>query len=173
VPAIVTAVVAIAVAAGTFFFTSGGSDAGTGGDKLARARSANPQFAGKSVTAFNFGNSTMSVVLNPSDQAKFLQNIGFVYSPKYKAVGDEKSPRALSASSYSTDIDSEVVIVLRTDSEAGNGGLRGLPSGILSSSAKIVVIDDPSTVQAFQVWTGQSTDTLVDKMVPTVAKVVK
>ncbi|WP_227998583.1 serine/threonine-protein kinase [Nocardia australiensis] len=174
VPAIVAVVVAIAVAAGTVFFTNNGSGGGGGGsDKLAQVRNANPQFSGKTVTAFNFGNSTLSAVLNPSEQAKFLQNIGFVYNPKYKAVGDEKSPRTLSPTSYSTDNDTEVIIVLRTDSEAGNGGLRGLPSSILNSSAKVVVVDDPSTIQAFQVWTGQSNDTLADKMVPVIAKVVK
>ncbi|MEV4236813.1 serine/threonine-protein kinase [Nocardia sp. NPDC050408] len=173
VPAALAVVVIAAVAAGTFFLTNGKSDSGGGGDKVAEARNANPQFSGKTVTAFNFGNSTLSVVLNPSDQSKFLQNLGFAYSTKYKAVGDEKSPRALSAASYSADVDSEVVIVLRTDSQAGNGGLRGLPGSILSSNAKIVVVDDPSTVQAFQVWTAQSQDTLADKMVPTIAKVVK
>ncbi|MEV5837407.1 serine/threonine-protein kinase [Nocardia sp. NPDC052112] len=173
IPAALAVVVIAAVAAGTFFLTNGGSDPGGSGDKVAEARNANPQFSGKTVTAFNFGNSTLSVVLNPSEQSKFLQNLGFVYSTKYKAVGDEKSPRSLSAASYSADIDSEVVIVLRTDSQAGNGGLRGLPGGILSSNAKIVVVDDASTVQAFQVWTGQSPDTLVDKMVPSIAKVVK
>ncbi|WP_433195438.1 serine/threonine-protein kinase [Nocardia sp. CA-107356] len=173
VPGALVVVVVAAIAAGTFFLTNGGSDTGGSGDKVAEARNANPQFAGKTITAFNFGNSTLSAVLNPSEQSKFLQNLGFVYSPKYKAVGDEKSPRALSAAGYTTDVDSEVVIVLRTDSQAGNGGLRGLPGGILSSNAKVVVVDDPSTVQAFQVWTGQSQDTLADKMVPTIAKVVK
>ncbi|MEV6431566.1 serine/threonine-protein kinase [Nocardia sp. NPDC051463] len=172
VPAILAVVVA-AVAAGTFFFTSRASESGAGGDQLAMVRSANPQFGGKTVTAFSFGNATLSAALNPSQQAKFLQNIGFQYSPKYKAVGDEKSPRALSVSSYSIDIDSEVVIVLRSDSEAKNGGLRGLPNSILQSTAKIVVVDDPSTVQAFQVWTDQSQNALIDKMVPTIAKVVK
>ncbi|MFD0365899.1 serine/threonine-protein kinase [Nocardia sp. GCM10030253] len=171
VPAILAVVVA-AVAAGTFFFTSRGSDSGSG-DQLARARSDNPQFEGKSVTAFNFGNSTLSAVLNPSEQAKFLQSIGFLYNPKYKAVGDEKSPRALSVNSYSSDINTDVVIVLRSDSDAMNSGLRGLPSSIMPTGAKIVVVDDPSTVQAFQVWTAQSQGVLVDKMVPTIAKVVK
>jgi serine/threonine-protein kinase len=174
VPAILAVIVA-AVAAGTYFFVSGGSDSpgGGGGDQLADVRKANPQFSGKSVTAFNLGNATLSVVLNPSEQAKFLQNIGFQYSPKYKAVGDEKSPRALSVGSYSVDIDSDIVIVLRSDSEAGNGGLRGLPSALTRSSAKVVVVDDPSTVQAFQVWTTQSQSALIDKMVPTIAKVVR
>ncbi|MEV6135769.1 serine/threonine-protein kinase [Nocardia sp. NPDC051990] len=173
VPAIITLVVAAAVAAGTFFFTRQGgiNDAG-GRDKLAQVRSDYPQFDGKTVTAFNYGNATLSVALNPSTQSKFLQDIGFRYSTKYKAVGDEKSPRQLSASSYSTDIDTDIVIVLRSDSEAGNGGLRGLPGSILASSATVVVVDDPATIQAFQIWTDQSTNLLADKMVPTIAKVV-
>ncbi|SLH62830.1 serine/threonine protein kinase [Mycobacteroides abscessus subsp. abscessus] len=75
-------------------------------------------------------------------------------------------------SGYSTEIDSEVVIVLRSDREAGNGGLRGLPNALMASSAQIVVIDDLATVQAFQVWTDQSPQVLVDKMVPVIAKTV-
>ncbi|TQM28708.1 serine/threonine-protein kinase [Nocardia bhagyanarayanae] len=170
VPGIVALVAAIAVAAGTFFLTR--PDAGASGDKLAAVRQDNPQFSGKSVIAFNYGDATLSATLNPSSQAKFLQDIGFRYSDKYRAVGDEKSPRPLSVSGYSTDIDSDVVIVLRTDSEAGNGGLRGLPSAIMNSRAKIVVVDDLTTVQAFQVWTDQSPSVLVDKMVPILAKTV-
>lgn len=173
VPAIIAVVIAVSIAAGTFFLTRGGANSPGSGSSLAQVRDNHPEFDGKTITAFNFGNSTLSAVLTPSDQSKFLQDIGFRYSTKYKAVGDEKSPRAMSANSYTTDIDSEVVIVLRSDSQAGNGGLRGLPNGILSSSAKIVVVDDPSAVQAFQVWTGQSVDALVDKMVPTIAKIVK
>ncbi|MGV9820306.1 serine/threonine-protein kinase [Nocardia xishanensis] len=172
-PAILAVVVATAVAAGTFFLTNGGSAANSGGTELAAVRNEHPQFDGKTVTALNFGNSTLSAVLNPSTQAKFLQDIGFRYSTKYKAVGDEKSPRQLSLSMSSNEIDSEVLVVLRTDSEAGNGGFRGLPTSITNSSAKIVVVDDPATVQAFQVWTDQSTDLLVDRMVPLIAKVVK
>ncbi|MEU4342698.1 serine/threonine-protein kinase [Nocardia sp. NPDC023852] len=172
-PAIIAVVIAVSIAAGTYFLTRGGANSSGSGSSLAQVRDNHPEFDGKTITAFNFGNSTLSAVLTPSDQSKFLQDIGFRYSTKYKAVGDEKSPRAMSANSYTTDIDSEVVIVLRSDSQAGNGGLRGLPNGILSGSAKIVVVDDPSTVQAFQVWTGQSVDVLVDKMVPTIAKIVK
>ncbi|MEV2218716.1 serine/threonine-protein kinase [Nocardia vinacea] len=172
-PALITSVVAVAIAAGTFFFTSQSESPGAGGDQLAEVRKAHPEFDGRTVTAFNYGNATLSVALNPSSQSKFLQDIGFRYSPKYKAVGDEKSPRSLSASTYSLDIDSDVVIVLRSDSKAGNGGLGGLPSSLMNHQAKIVIVDDPSTVQAWQVWTDQSPGTLIDKMVPAIAKVVK
>ncbi|MEV0252205.1 serine/threonine-protein kinase [Nocardia sp. NPDC050712] len=171
-PAVVGVVVAVAIAAGTFFLTRPPGEP-TGGTTLADVRKQNPAFDGKTITAFNYGNATLSAVLHPSSQADFLQQIGFRYSPKYKAVGDERSPRSLSVTTSSSDIDSEVVIVLRTDKDAGNGGFRGLPSGIANSTAKIVVVDDLSTVQAFQVWTGQSEAALVGKMVPVIAKVVK
>ncbi|MGQ4597301.1 protein kinase domain-containing protein [Nocardia sp. R6R-6] len=173
VPAVITFVVAAAVAAGTFIFAnqSDSTDAG-GSDRLAEVRKAHPEFDGKSVTAFHFGNATLSVTLTPSTQSKFLQDIGFRYSPKYKAVGDEKSPRPLSVNTYSLDIDSDVIIVLRADSKAGNGGLAALPSGLLNTQAKIVVVDDPSAVQAFQVWTDQSPKVLANKMIPTIAKIV-
>ncbi|MBF6356194.1 serine/threonine protein kinase [Nocardia higoensis] len=170
-PAIVSLVVAVVVAAGTYFLTRPDA-AGDGADLIAAVRSEYPQFAGKSVTAFNFGDASLSAVLTPSTQARFLQDIGFTYSSTYKAVGQEESPRPLSLSSYANEVDSEVVIVLRSDKEAGNGGLRGLPSSILNSGARIVVVDDLATVQAFQVWTDQSTATLVDKMVPVIGKVV-
>ncbi|MBF6212509.1 protein kinase [Nocardia puris] len=172
IPAIVGLVVVTAVAAGTFFLTRPSGDSGGGGADLAQVRADNPQFDGKTLTAFNFGNGTLSVVLTPSDQSKFLQNIGFTYNTEFKAVGEEKSPRQLSASSYSADVETDVVLVFRTDSAAGNGGLGGLPRTILNSKAKIVVIDELSTVQAFQVWTDQSERVLIDTMVPVIAKVV-
>ncbi|WP_067861456.1 serine/threonine-protein kinase [Nocardia shimofusensis] len=171
VPAIVALVVAVVVAAGTFFLTRPDAAEGSA-DLLATVRSEYPQFAGKSVTAFNFGDASLSAVLTPSTQARFLQDIGFTYSSAYKAVGQEESPRPLSLAAYANEVDSEVVVVLRSDKEAGNGGLRGLPSSILNSGARIVVIDDLTTVQAFQVWTDQSTATLVEKMVPVIGKVV-
>lgn len=170
-PAIVALVVAIAVAAGTYFLTRPDSTEG-GGDLLATVRNEYPQFGGKSVTAFNFGDASLSAVLTPSSQARFLQDIGFTYSSTYKAVGQEESPRQLSLASYANEVDSDVVIVLRSDREAANGGLRGLPGSILNSQAKIVVIDDLTAVQAFQVWTDQSPATVVEKMVPAIGKVV-
>lgn len=174
-PVLLTLVIGAVIAAGAVIFTSRQSDAtGAGGsDRLAAVRKAHPEFDGKSITAFNYGNATLSAVLTPSSQSKFLQDISFQYNPKYKAVGDEKSPRALSVNTYSLDIDTDIIIVLRSDSKAGNGGLGGLPSGLLNTQAKIVIVDDPSTVQAFQVWTDQSSEALIDKMVPVISKVVK
>ncbi len=191
IPAALTVAVITAVTAGTFYLTNNGpdssgsgdkvatnsgSDSGRGGDKVAEARKANPQFSGKTVTALYFTNLVhegprITVLLDPSEESKFLQNLGFVYNTKYKAVGNEKTIRELDT--RAADIDSEVVIVLRVDGARGvNGGLLGLPRSILSSNAKIVVIDDMPTIRAFTDSTGQFLDTLVDKMVPAIAKVV-
>ncbi|MET8650240.1 serine/threonine-protein kinase [Nocardia aurea] len=173
VPAIVTVVVAVAVAAGTFLLVGGGDSGNSGGgDRLTQIRNANPQFAGKTVTAFNYDNSTLSVVLNPSDQAEFLQDMGFTYSSEYRAVGVEKSPRPLSANAYSAKVDSDVIIIVRSDSQAGNGGLGGLPGSLLVGSGKYVIVDDLATVQAFKIWTEQSPNTLADKLIPVITKVL-
>ncbi|MFG1768175.1 serine/threonine-protein kinase [Nocardia salmonicida] len=172
-PSIIGLVVAVLVGTGVFVLTRPDGGATNAGDPLAQVRADHPEFAGKSVTAFNFGNSTLSVVLNPSDQSKFLRDMDFDYNPEYKAVGDEKSPRALSVNDYSSKKTTDVVIVLRTDSQAGNGGFRGLPYSLTGGNAKVVVIDDPSAVQAFQVWSNQSEATLIEKMVPAISKALK
>ncbi|MFR9752230.1 serine/threonine-protein kinase [Nocardia sp. 004] len=173
VPALAALFVGIAVAVGTLVFVDRQSGSTVNGDQLAQVRSTYPQFEGKTVTAFHLGDATLSAVLHPSDQSEFLQGIGFRYSTKYKAIGDEESPRPLSANGYSANADSDVVIILRTDSEAGNGGLRGIPSLLLNSSTAVVVVDELSTVQAFQIWSEQSQELLINEMVPTIAKIVQ
>ncbi|MFC6009662.1 serine/threonine-protein kinase [Nocardia lasii] len=173
VPTILAVVLAVAVGSATYFLTRP-SDAATTGDKslMADVRKQHPQFDNKTVTAVNYTGSSLAVYLSGSPQADFLQDIGFRYSPKYKAVGSETGPRSVSLNASSSDFDSEVVIILRTDNEAGNGGLRGLPSSLMFGSAKLVVVDDLNTIQPFQVWTDQSPQRLVETLVPTIAKTV-
>ncbi|MET8426112.1 serine/threonine-protein kinase [Nocardia sp. NPDC004860] len=143
-------------------------------DALDQVRSAHPTFQNKTVAAFNFGDGSLSADLDTSDQAKFLVDIGFRYSTDYRAQPGEASPRPLSPSDVSVP-DVDIVIVVRTDRQAGNGGLRGLPSSFLSSSlshARLVIVDDPATVQSFQTWTDRSSDVLVQKVVPAIVKVL-
>ncbi|MEU5408215.1 serine/threonine protein kinase [Nocardia asteroides] len=164
-------VVTALIATGIFALTRPDTPTG-GGDPMAQARSQNPEFSGKTITAYNFGNNTLSVVLNPSDQWKFLRDLDFDYNPDFKAVGDEKSPRSLSVGDYTVKNTTDVTLVLRTDSQAGNGGFRGLPYSLTSGKGKVVVVDDPSAVQAFQTWSDQSQQILIDKMVPAIAKAI-
>ncbi|MGW0182020.1 serine/threonine-protein kinase [Nocardia sp. NPDC003345] len=167
----VAAVLGLTAAVWTFADTGTGSADGT---DLAQVRAAHPEFAGKTVAAFNYGNSLFSVELDGSPQANFLRDIGFRYSDEYVPEDrNESSPRELSPTSFDLHGQYDVLLVMRSDSSAGNGGLGGLPRTFLSTAATIVVIDDISTVQAFQVWTDQSPKTLVDNLIPAIAKVVQ
>ncbi|NEW28627.1 serine/threonine-protein kinase [Nocardia cyriacigeorgica] len=162
-------VTALLVAVGAYLIVvRGNSSAST---DLASVRTEHPEFSNKTVAAYNISNSSISVTLDGSDQAKFLRDIGFRYSDAYQPIGNEKSPRTLQ-SGFSVSQPIDVVIAIRSDSEAGNGGLRGLPPTLLNASATIVVIDEPEAVQAYRVWTSQSTQTLIDRMVPAIAKAV-
>ena len=166
------AVVAVLGAVGVVFAVSSGDSGSSSGVDLAEVRSEHPQFAGKTVAAFNYGNSIFSVALDGSPQANFLRDIGFRYSDRYLPVKNEKSPRDLSLASFTLPQPLDLIVVSRSDNSAGNGGLGGLPNDFLTSSAKIVVIDDINAVQGFQVWTDQSPSAMVDKLVPAIANVV-
>lgn len=171
VSASVAVVVLLAVAAGAYFVSDAGGDS-PGTADLARVRSEHPEFSGKTVAAFNYGNSLFSVPLDGSPQANFLRDIGFRYSDAYRSLRNEESPRKLPQTNFTLPEGLDVIVVTRSDTSAGNGGLGGLPVSFLNATARIVVIDDISTVQAFQVWTEQSPNTLTDKLVPAIAEVV-
>ncbi|MEU1427624.1 serine/threonine-protein kinase [Nocardia sp. NPDC005746] len=179
----VAAAVALLGVSGTAVYLATHQDSGgdpvtqttsTPSDSPAQVRAAHPSFLNKTVAAYNLGDSSLSVDLDSSEQAKFLQDIGFRYATDFRAKPDEASPRPLSASGEMVP-DVDLVIVVRTDKQAGNGGLRGLPSSFLSSNlthARLVIVDDPATAQAFQSWTPNSTDVAIAKIVPAIAKVL-
>jgi serine/threonine-protein kinase len=171
VSASVAVVVLLAAAVGAYFISDAGRGSADGPD-LAQVRSDHPQFSGKTVAAFNYGNSLFSIALDGSPQANFLRDIGFRYSDAYRPYRNEESPRKLSPTGFTLPEGLDVIVVTRSDTGAGNGGLGGLPVAFLNATAKIVVVDDISTVQAFQVWTEQSPGTLTDEMVPAIAEVV-
>ncbi|WP_459549350.1 serine/threonine-protein kinase [Nocardia sp. X0981] len=166
------AVIVIAVATALFTVRNSGSDPSTGPD-LARVRAEHPEFGGRTVAAFDYTDSLLTVALDGSSQADFLRDIGFRYSEQYVPRNrDEISPRELSPETFQLHGQFDVLIVLRSDSAAGNGGLGGLPRTFLRSTAPIVVIDDIAAVQAFRTWTEHSPKALVERMVPEIATVL-
>ncbi|QIS11090.1 serine/threonine-protein kinase [Nocardia arthritidis] len=169
-PAIFGVVIALVVGAATYFLTDHGGS-GPAADRAAQIRAGHPEFADKQIAAFLVTDTDLSVFLDPSDQARFLQAIGFVYSREYRATGGEKSPRLLALSSFVLSTPVDVVLVLRADRSAGGGGLAGLPHGLVDNpNSKVAVVDDVSAVQGFRVWTDQSPDTAAGKVVPALAK---
>ncbi|MGI5221349.1 serine/threonine-protein kinase [Nocardia sp. CA-290969] len=167
-----SAIVAVlTIAAGIYAVSGGGSGSSTGPD-LAQVRSEHPEFANKTVAVFNYGNSLFSAALDGSPQANFLRDLGFRYSEAYLPLKNEESPRDLATAGFTVPKLLDLVIIGRTDSAAGNGGLNGLPNSFLNSTAKIVVVDDVTTVQALQVWTDQSPELLVKELVPDISRVI-
>ncbi|MFI6871660.1 serine/threonine-protein kinase [Nocardia sp. NPDC050406] len=143
-------------------------------EEIARVRAEHPEFSGKTVAAFDFRDSALAVYLDPTDQVKFLQDIGFRYSTEYRSSAGEQSPRPLS-DSFALPSGLDVIVIVRSDKQAGNGGLRGLPSiftSRLASDAKLVVLDAQPAVGAFRDWSEDSAHTLIADLVPAIAKVL-
>lgn len=175
------AALVVAVVVGFALWNSGSSDKTPSGPAaLADVKAAHPAFAGKAIVALDFSDTRLAVDLDGSKQADFFRGIGFVYNSKYQVKGGESSPRTIDESdvysiegSLSSDTPTDVVIVFRSDKEAGGGGLRGLPSSITYLKAPVVVIDDKETVAAYQNWTDDSQAVMIAKVVPAIAKVLK
>ncbi|NKY50432.1 serine/threonine-protein kinase [Nocardia vermiculata] len=141
----------------------------------AQAREANPQFAGKTITMLNVTDErTYGIFLSGTPQTKFLEDLGFVYNLSYPRNGDEPSPRPVTDRFQDLNVSSDgYILAMRSDPEAGGGGLLGLPYGITGSRATVIPVDDPSTVSAMRNWSGGSEKTLLEKIVPILRNQVK
>ncbi|MFE3795259.1 serine/threonine-protein kinase [Nocardia tengchongensis] len=142
-----------------------------------QARKDNPAFQGKTVTMVDVTgdqlNTKYSIYLTGSDQAKYLESLGFVYNPQYQPATGETAPRASTGWGSLKVTDDSYVIAVRSDEKAGGGGLLGLPSEITSSRAVVVPVDDPATVAAIRNWTPDSGQTLLTKLVPVLHNRIK
>ncbi|UGT39612.1 serine/threonine protein kinase [Nocardia yamanashiensis] len=144
---------------------------------LPKARSENPGFAGKTITLVDVAQSTLnnkySIYLDGTEQAKFLEDLGFVYNLEYKRNGDEPSPRPVEGYSALKVADDSYIVAVRSDEKAGNGGLLGLPSAITSARAIVIPLDDAAAVAAMRTWSPESEQVLISKLVPALRKVIK
>ncbi|AHH15785.1 serine/threonine protein kinase [Nocardia nova SH22a] len=186
------AVVAIALAVGIGIWATQGSSkthtpstttaaaastpaAATSYTSVQQAREANPAFAGKTITVLDVtGDKTFAVYLGGTEQTKFLENLGFVYNLQYPRNGDEPTPRPITDAyeDLHTPADSYILAV-RSDPNAGGGGLLGLPYAISSSRATVIPLDDPVAVSAMRNWSGTSESTLLQKLAPVLHNQVK
>ncbi|MGV9797655.1 serine/threonine-protein kinase [Mycobacterium sp. NPDC003449] len=109
----------------------------------------NPAFSGKSVEAVIYSDTGVAEVLTPSTAADYLESIGFRYrqdlATKPTDTGETR-PMPDPAGVYS--IETDALVVIRTDSAAGSGGFAGLPPQFNGYQGKLVIVDDPDTVAA-------------------------
>ncbi|WP_405167205.1 serine/threonine protein kinase [Nocardia sp. NBC_01499] len=186
-------VVVVALAAGLGIWGLGGTDkpgtavattaasatvAASALPSIEQARATNPAFRGKTITVVDVQHSVnaskpVSIFLGGTAQSKFLEDLGFVYNFSYVAQGGEPSPRPMKSADSLEVASDGYVLAVRTDEDAGGGGLRGLPSEVAGTRATVIPLDDPEAVAAFRNWTPNSEQTLLDKLVPLLQKRVK
>ncbi|MFI6216352.1 serine/threonine-protein kinase [Nocardia brasiliensis] len=146
----------------------------SGATSVEQARADNPVFRGKVITMVDVPRTKqIAAFLGGTAPAKFLEDLGFVYNFNYAKQGEETSPRALTTSGALEVAPDSYVLAVRSDEEAGNGGLRGLPYQVAGTRATVIVLDDPAAVAALRSWTAGSERTLLDKLVPLLRNRVK
>ncbi|UGT39658.1 serine/threonine protein kinase [Nocardia yamanashiensis] len=150
---------------------------------VAEAKAENPAFGGKYIVAIDISGQSgqsadLDFQLKPSSQSKFFEDLGFSYSPRFTRTGNEPSPRPVAPDSQAkytamAPITSGYVLVVRSDTDAGNGGLVNLPVAVGSTPATVIVLDDPAAVTAFREWSDRSERILLEKLVPILSRTVK
>ncbi|MTE11578.1 serine/threonine-protein kinase [Nocardia aurantiaca] len=175
-------VVGLAAGVGVWAIQQGSTASATRGI-LADARAQNPAFNGKNIVVMDISGKSgysadMDVQLKPGSQSKFLEDLGFTYNPNFLCKGDEPNPRPIAPGSDTqyaalTVVNSGYLLAVRSDTDAGGGGLVNLPAAVTSTTASVIVLDDPAAVAAIRQWSDNSEQVLLDKLLPILRKSVK
>ncbi|WP_433564613.1 serine/threonine-protein kinase [Nocardia sp. CA-151230] len=179
----VAATVVVLAAGVGVLVTQHGSTASATRSALDNARAQNPAFSGKTIVVMDIsGNSgysaEMDIQLKPGSQSEFFEDLGFNYNPNFLRKGDEPNPRPIKPGSDTqydalTPIKSGYLLAVRSDTDAGGGGLVNLPAAVTSTTASVIVLDDPTAVAAIRQWSDNSEQVLLDKLLPILRKSVK
>ena len=110
----------------------------------------NPGFDGKSIEAVTVSDTGVAEVLTPSFAADYLESLGFRYNPDLaRNTVDTGTTRPITDLTRIYQIETDVLVVIRTDSAAGQGGFAGLPKPFATYAGHMVIVDDPNAVAAF------------------------
>jgi serine/threonine protein kinase/ABC-type Fe3+-hydroxamate transport system substrate-binding protein len=110
----------------------------------------NPGAHGKSVEAVRVSDTGVAEVLTPSFAADYLESLGFRYNPDLaRNPVDIGTTRPVADLARIYQIETDVMVVIRTDSEAGRGGFAGLPKPFATYAGRMVIVDEPNAVAAF------------------------
>lgn len=131
----------------------------------------NPVFKGKSIEVVTVSNSGVAHVLAPSFTVQYLESLGFRYDQELlRTAADTGNMRPIGDLNRIYRIETDYLIVIRTDSAAHGGGYSGLPKQFSTYSGKMLVVDDASTVAALTGAGGSlAVKFLDDKMVNALA----
>jgi eukaryotic-like serine/threonine-protein kinase len=135
----------------------------------------NPAFNGKSIEAVSVTDSGVSVVLSPSNTADYLESLGFRYSPDLqRQPTDSGGTRPVPDPSALVNIKTDVLVVIRTDRAAGQGGFAGLPTEFTAYEGIMIIADDANVIAALADPGGYlATGYLNSNFAPTIARQIK
>ncbi|MFI5506040.1 serine/threonine-protein kinase [Mycobacterium sp. NPDC051804] len=109
----------------------------------------NPSWSGKSVVALINSETSVLQVLTPSTAANYLEALGLRYSQDFTHIAtDTGDTRPMPDPSGVYSLETDVLVLIRTDSKAGGGGFDGLPRPFAGYQGTMVVVDDPNTIAA-------------------------
>ncbi|KUH85693.1 MULTISPECIES: serine/threonine-protein kinase [unclassified Mycobacterium] len=109
----------------------------------------NASWVGKSVEALINADTGVSEILTPSTAANYLEALGLRYSQDLaRAATDTGDIRPMPDASAVYRIETDVLVVVRTDSNAGGGGFDGLPRPFIGYQGTMVIVDDADTIAA-------------------------
>lgn len=112
-------------------------------------RNQNNNVAGKTASVLHMTDTGYSWTLAPSNAADFLTSIGLTYDPKLtREDGETSETRAVGNLGKLYMVDTSLLVVVRTDKEAGGGGAAGLPKELGAFRGALVIVDDPDTIAA-------------------------
>lgn len=134
----------------------------------------NPSINGKSVAALTVTDTGVGEVLVPSNTVAFLESLGLRYDDDMKRTpADQSDSRPIDVSEI-YQVKSEVMVVLRTDKAAGEGGYGGLPAPFSAYTGALVVADTPDVLTALGEPGGYlATEFLYQNFVPTMARQIR
>ncbi|MGJ6127286.1 serine/threonine-protein kinase [Mycolicibacterium sp. Y3] len=113
-------------------------------------RNQNAAFTGKTVEAIAVSDEGVGAVLTPTFASNYLDSLGFKYNSELSRGGtDAGGTRPLTDLQLRT-IETDVLVIIRTDSKAGQGGYGGLPSQLRTYQGISVIVDDPNSIAALQ-----------------------
>ena len=113
-------------------------------------RNQNPDFDGKTIEAVTISDAGVAEVLTQSFAADYLESLGFRYNPDLVTTPvDTGSTRPVTDLTRIYSIETDVLVLIRTDASAGNGGYAGLPQPFSTYSGRMAIFDGPDAVAAF------------------------
>lgn len=135
----------------------------------------NPAFNGKSIQAVTVSDTGVAEVLTPSNTADYLVSLGFSYNAQLQRLQtDNGDTRPIQTAYEIGQIETDALVVIRTDKAAGQGGFGGLPKEFNTYSGAMVIADDPNVIAALADPGGYlATGYLNSSLVPAIARQVK